>query len=379
MTEIKINSNIKYETNSNLLTKNKNDNDHKEIKSYDVNQDRNVEDLIKLNKSNKRKNIDVVDMRMSTRRGKFSSPMENVPNISISETVLLPLQPSFETNQKINYKQSMVDEKLHENHPQRELKKEITPFSFKLKPVSEFLSSLISTSTSPKNQNEIESHDCNSYQYQYQSQSQSQNDNGNLEFRQINGSKGKEKKKIPAIKTKKNLKEKENESLESTFCENISKQNYQSRNSKSVKYENKSNYRDDTFEKNEKVSNEDLFSLSSKLSFSQSSSDSENFSSETKHLSKKLNSSTTTVDMKSKIKLIENPSIKNEQIIQQRKMKAMKIVYPYFGSEVAQVPKIVALRCLEYLEGTDFYSVSVMNNLWCKTALDPALWEDSVN
>ena len=187
---------------------------------------------------------------MSTRRGKFSSPMENVPNVSISETVLLPFQPSFETNQKINYKQSMVDEKLHENHPQRELKKEITPFSFKLKPVSEFLSSLISTSTSPENQHEIESHDCNSnqYQYQYQNQSQSQNDNGNLEFRQINGSKGKEKKKIQAIKKKKNSKEKEIESLESTFCENISKQNYQSRNSKSVKYENKSNYRDDTFE-----------------------------------------------------------------------------------------------------------------------------------
>ena len=107
---------------------------------------------------------------------------------------------------------------------------------------------MIATSTSPKNQNEIESHDCNSNQYQYQSQSQSQNDNGNLEFRQINGSKGKEKKKIQAIKTKKNSKEKEIESLQSTFCENISKQNHQSRNSKSLKYENKSNYRDDTFE-----------------------------------------------------------------------------------------------------------------------------------
>jgi hypothetical protein len=63
------------------------------------------------------------------------------------------------------------------------------------------------------------------------------------------------------------------------------------------------------------------------------------------------------------------------QTIKRRKMNETKIVYPYFGPTFPQAPKICALRCLEYLDGTDFYSASVLNHLWSKTAMDSALWE----
>lgn len=61
--------------------------------------------------------------------------------------------------------------------------------------------------------------------------------------------------------------------------------------------------------------------------------------------------------------------------VKRRKMNETKIVYPYFGPTLPQAPKICALRCLEYLDGKDFYSASVLNHLWSKTAMDSALWE----
>ena len=66
---------------------------------------------------------------------------------------------------------------------------------------------------------------------------------------------------------------------------------------------------------------------------------------------------------------------KSDQPLKGRKTNQTKIVYPYFGPSLPCAPKICALRCLEYLDGSDFYSVSVLNHLWSKTATDSALWE----
>lgn len=66
---------------------------------------------------------------------------------------------------------------------------------------------------------------------------------------------------------------------------------------------------------------------------------------------------------------------KSDQALKKRKSNETKIVYPYFGPSLPYAPKICALRCLEYLDGSDFYSVSVLNHLWSKTATDSALWE----
>ena len=71
-----------------------------------------------------------------------------------------------------------------------------------------------------------------------------------------------------------------------------------------------------------------------------------------------------------------NTPFKSEnQALKKRKINEMKIIYPYFGNSLPHAPKICALRCLEYLNGSDFYSVSVVNHLWSKTATDNALWE----
>ena len=49
-------------------------------------------------------------------------------------------------------------------------------------------------------------------------------------------------------------------------------------------------------------------------------------------------------------------------------------MYPFFGENIL-APKSVALRCLEFLPGKDIYSTSLVNHLWCKAAMDNALWE----
>jgi hypothetical protein len=51
------------------------------------------------------------------------------------------------------------------------------------------------------------------------------------------------------------------------------------------------------------------------------------------------------------------------------------IVYPFFGPILPPAPKIVALKCLECLDGKDLYSASCVNKLWSYTAMDPAIWE----
>ena len=49
--------------------------------------------------------------------------------------------------------------------------------------------------------------------------------------------------------------------------------------------------------------------------------------------------------------------------------------YPFFGLHNHRTTKLTALRCLEFLDNKDLYSMSVVNKLWCQAALDDALWE----
>ena len=65
------------------------------------------------------------------------------------------------------------------------------------------------------------------------------------------------------------------------------------------------------------------------------------------------------------------------QPLKKRKVKGhtTPITYPFFGTINAPVPKVIALRCLEFLSGKDFYSLSVTSSLWDTAAKDDALWE----
>lgn len=49
--------------------------------------------------------------------------------------------------------------------------------------------------------------------------------------------------------------------------------------------------------------------------------------------------------------------------------------YPFFGPSLPPTTKLIALSCLEYLDGPSLYSISCVNHLWCQAAMDDALWE----
>lgn len=74
----------------------------------------------------------------------------------------------------------------------------------------------------------------------------------------------------------------------------------------------------------------------------------------------------------------QQPDAQSEQQqapLKKRKIREVTIVYPFFGPVAPSAPKIVALRCLEFLDGKSLYNMSVVNKLWSKAAMDPALWE----
>lgn len=79
-------------------------------------------------------------------------------------------------------------------------------------------------------------------------------------------------------------------------------------------------------------------------------------------------------------KAINSSTSQQHQQQQQQKKKpasasTTNIVYPFFGEKVPATPKIIALRCLEFLDGPSLYNMSMVNTLWCKAAMDDALWE----
>lgn len=50
-------------------------------------------------------------------------------------------------------------------------------------------------------------------------------------------------------------------------------------------------------------------------------------------------------------------------------------VYPFFGMLSPPTTKIIALSCLEYLDGPGLYAMSCVNHLWNQAVMDDALWE----
>jgi len=50
-------------------------------------------------------------------------------------------------------------------------------------------------------------------------------------------------------------------------------------------------------------------------------------------------------------------------------------VYPFFGPNLPPTSKVIALKCLDYLEGKDIYAMSQVNVMWSQAAMDDALWE----
>lgn len=52
------------------------------------------------------------------------------------------------------------------------------------------------------------------------------------------------------------------------------------------------------------------------------------------------------------------------------------LMYPFFGEFLPYTPKLIAVRCLEFLNGSDMYNMSLVNHLWCKATMDDALWEN---
>ncbi len=64
--------------------------------------------------------------------------------------------------------------------------------------------------------------------------------------------------------------------------------------------------------------------------------------------------------------------------LKKRKVTArVEPMYPFFGNQLPQTPKILALRCLEYLDGKSIYAMSLVNRLWSKASMDDALWESN--
>ena len=136
--------------------------------------------------------------------------------------------------------------------------------------------------------------------------------------------------------------------------------------------------------------NDDMQSSSSSLSAqSSSSSSSSSFNGAERRETSKKSSSTrksgrSTAPATSRpIKPSSLPLQQQQQQQQQqqavpfkkRKINESIITYPFFGINQPSAPKIVALRCLEYLDGPSLYNMSVVNTLWSKAAMDEALWE----
>ena len=52
------------------------------------------------------------------------------------------------------------------------------------------------------------------------------------------------------------------------------------------------------------------------------------------------------------------------------------VAYPFFGARKPLMPKSIALRVLDCLDGQGLYNVSQVSTLWARAVADEALWED---
>ena len=58
-----------------------------------------------------------------------------------------------------------------------------------------------------------------------------------------------------------------------------------------------------------------------------------------------------------------------------KKCRVDEPIYSFFGSNLPPTTKVIALSCLEYLDGPSLYSMSCVNHLWNQAVMDDALWE----
>lgn len=69
------------------------------------------------------------------------------------------------------------------------------------------------------------------------------------------------------------------------------------------------------------------------------------------------------------VKAVATSSTKRRKV----KFATTPYVYPFFGE--IQTPKLIALKCLDFLDNKDIYRMSQLNNMWNQVAMDEALWE----
>lgn len=74
-----------------------------------------------------------------------------------------------------------------------------------------------------------------------------------------------------------------------------------------------------------------------------------------------------------------SPPQQDQQKASTRPLKKRRVkdtpTFPFFGPQLPKTPKIIALRCFDFLDNNCLYSSSLVNSLWNKAALDDALWE----
>lgn len=85
-------------------------------------------------------------------------------------------------------------------------------------------------------------------------------------------------------------------------------------------------------------------------------------------------------EMSDKLMETQNRGAIDHQIGHSNKKKRVNfppihITYPFFGPHNPPFPKIVALKCLDFLPDKDICMMSMVNTLWYDAANDEALWE----
>jgi hypothetical protein len=66
---------------------------------------------------------------------------------------------------------------------------------------------------------------------------------------------------------------------------------------------------------------------------------------------------------------------KKSRLVLASQEKDQEPIYQFFGPNLPPTTKLIALSCLEYLDGPSLYSMSCVNHLWSQAAMDDALWE----
>lgn len=71
----------------------------------------------------------------------------------------------------------------------------------------------------------------------------------------------------------------------------------------------------------------------------------------------------------------ETAKVSNNKNKKKVNFPSIEITYPFFGPQNPSFPKIVALKCLDFLPDKDICRMSMVNSLWYEAANDAALWE----